>query len=1241
MDNCSPKSTMTIDEAINKALFNQNREQDDVHDEAIADAERHGRTSGTTYTPEDEPASSSEDEPGTSSRDRDGTNVDDPSARDITSNGTNLPVTSDGKNDPISGGRNDPSSSGAKNDSSCKNDRRRSQFILSMLKRMEVDALSFEDLVLKLKEFQRVHPEARTAWIHYTTYLANGLRDPKKHSIQFLRNFFKTVQNGDLKSYVRMKNPHRGGDANEVFVGGIGVISSDRVFHYFEGWGKLRYVDIRDEKGFAFVKFQRREDMIACLKAQHYIDGKHIEVKLAENRTPKTKAAQLNAGAGHNLSGALTPATLGGGLGNGPSLNAVNHQFNLLSANLVANLGSATASGMTQPSMGMPNSMVNQQNGMVNHPLFGQGAQPFANANVMRQAQQHAQHQVQQQAQQQTPGYWNQDLMASLVYLYGLDWNSLWDFSNANQGFSVGNPNHLPNPASYFPPGFTAPGLTAAAFTATGGYNCNSGFTSLTANGTFATNGSLMNGTFASTGGAHGPSGGAFAQGLNYNPAVAMASAEMNYTSNTAAASAQGNVPPNMNGDFIRNASVALSATTSATAGINATGGKKGSGKKGGSNTAANPLSNTATNPLSNQVNITSCEDGVTKTDSMSTKATFSSLASSTGANVSPGSTNEFSKEVIAPAPGLSPVLPDNMLLSSPPSCPQTGKYVKFGATSWNNSGALSHPQPEKLKKRKYGNLSGAYPRGANKNTSIVIEKGSSEKPRSNNSTNNTSTVKGTTAFSDKNTNGLSSNVATTSSSHERSTTTGSHERNSHEHPSHDEYVEHIIHRNSSPGQLEQHRNSCGSSGTEASGILSGTFAKTDGADDGYDVLHDDGYDGYNEVHEGDHEGFGFYQHRNYSVSGILPWHENIAEPSIAEERRFTAPGATYHTNGWGKDVGSEEWGSRPEEEDEHAEWKSKDSLKEHKHTDGKWENGLDAHSRRSEPIDVHRNHFQRDSSCTTHDDVRNSHYTTDSHHESNRNSYRSNYRNSYSYSSHYEQLQHDDAHPSRNSYSSSNSNRNSHSNQNSYKSNVPLPNALSAGSALSGGRPISDIMGSPLDGGHPSGGAWDYNGYIIPCASPTGYEAVASPLGVEYNTSPVWGVGGKGTRTLQDWNKDQVPKQTQEWNEEWDYTTQNEWKNEDWNSQWENKSSGWPTNGSSTKSTEWGNKFSDRSGEPWGKLSWESWETHDKKIRNTNTDGKKTEQQRSFDKNWRTSGNISSANETPSKVSAKVLRLM
>ncbi|CAD7964303.1 unnamed protein product [Amoebophrya sp. A25] len=158
---------------------------------------------------------------------------------------------------------------------------------------MDVEKLNTEDLVDHVKLCQKLDAEVRTAWIHYTTVEARGVRDPSKQDLTLLQSFFRGIQDGTMENYFKMRNPHRGHEANEVFVGGIGVIAAESVEAYFRSFGPIRYIDTKKDKGFGFIKFENREIMDAVLQArEHVIEGKRVEVKAAENRAPVNKEAR-------------------------------------------------------------------------------------------------------------------------------------------------------------------------------------------------------------------------------------------------------------------------------------------------------------------------------------------------------------------------------------------------------------------------------------------------------------------------------------------------------------------------------------------------------------------------------------------------------------------------------------------------------------------------------------------------------------------------------------------------------------------------------------------------------------------------------------------------------------------------------------------------------------------------------------------------------------------------------------
>jgi len=67
---------------------------------------------------------------------------------------------------------------------------------------------------------------------------------------------------------------------SEVFVGGIGHSTSDEDLRtYFSQWGAVTRVDLKPNKGFAFVKFERPESVSHIVGKHHMLEGRVISVK--------------------------------------------------------------------------------------------------------------------------------------------------------------------------------------------------------------------------------------------------------------------------------------------------------------------------------------------------------------------------------------------------------------------------------------------------------------------------------------------------------------------------------------------------------------------------------------------------------------------------------------------------------------------------------------------------------------------------------------------------------------------------------------------------------------------------------------------------------------------------------------------------------------------------------------------------------------------------------------------------
>jgi len=67
---------------------------------------------------------------------------------------------------------------------------------------------SHEELVSAVKELQRTDPMAKEQWVQYCTTEGQGTRDPSKHDVSFLRNFF------DVRETIEVPQPTHAGIAD-------------------------------------------------------------------------------------------------------------------------------------------------------------------------------------------------------------------------------------------------------------------------------------------------------------------------------------------------------------------------------------------------------------------------------------------------------------------------------------------------------------------------------------------------------------------------------------------------------------------------------------------------------------------------------------------------------------------------------------------------------------------------------------------------------------------------------------------------------------------------------------------------------------------------------------------------------------------------------------------------------------------------------------------------------------------
>eukprot|EP00397_Hematodinium_sp_SG-2012_P043158 GEMP01047915.1.p1 GENE.GEMP01047915.1~~GEMP01047915.1.p1 ORF type:complete len:297 (+),score=62.18 GEMP01047915.1:90-893(+) len=144
--------------------------------------------------------------------------------------------------------------------------------------------------VQRVKEMQRTDAKGKVQWIAYCGEVGDGRRDPKAHTEEFINSFFDAYEAGTIEvpDYVDMDggpSPSR----YEMFVGGLpSSVSEDMIRDYFNGWGMVRRVDFKPDRGFCFVTFDNEATVEAVLEnTDHELDGKWIECKKAEDRRPK------------------------------------------------------------------------------------------------------------------------------------------------------------------------------------------------------------------------------------------------------------------------------------------------------------------------------------------------------------------------------------------------------------------------------------------------------------------------------------------------------------------------------------------------------------------------------------------------------------------------------------------------------------------------------------------------------------------------------------------------------------------------------------------------------------------------------------------------------------------------------------------------------------------------------------------------------------------------------------------
>ena len=70
---------------------------------------------------------------------------------------------------------------------------------------------SKEDLVAKVKDFQRSHPRSRQAWHDFCDLDGSGIRDPARHQLDFLQEFLRAIDERRAPGSVGSRRSHGSG----------------------------------------------------------------------------------------------------------------------------------------------------------------------------------------------------------------------------------------------------------------------------------------------------------------------------------------------------------------------------------------------------------------------------------------------------------------------------------------------------------------------------------------------------------------------------------------------------------------------------------------------------------------------------------------------------------------------------------------------------------------------------------------------------------------------------------------------------------------------------------------------------------------------------------------------------------------------------------------------------------------------------------------------------------------------
>lgn len=139
-----------------------------------------------------------------------------------------------------------------------------------------------EELVQRVKQLQRSDPEGKLCWMSYVQRWGVGKNDPGAYDSKFLLDFFDQHEAGQIEVDDSLRYPYEGGGV-EVYVGKLpeGVTQAE-IRAYFEGWGQVLRVDLKQDRNFAFVALADEamtDEVVNC--TEHLIQDAWVEIRRA------------------------------------------------------------------------------------------------------------------------------------------------------------------------------------------------------------------------------------------------------------------------------------------------------------------------------------------------------------------------------------------------------------------------------------------------------------------------------------------------------------------------------------------------------------------------------------------------------------------------------------------------------------------------------------------------------------------------------------------------------------------------------------------------------------------------------------------------------------------------------------------------------------------------------------------------------------------------------------------------